>query len=60
MFNFKEELLKYNESLEMDDVEKTLSGDEARDILDIAAALVEAGRQMEEAKAKTAAKGGAQ
>lgn len=60
MFNFKEELLKYNESLEMDDVEKTLSGDEARDILDIAAALVEAGRQMEEAKSKTVAKGGAQ
>ena len=60
MFNFKEELLKYNESLEMDDVEKTLSGDEARDILDIAAALVEAGRQMEESRGKTAAKDGAQ
>lgn len=40
MFNFKEELAKYRDSLEVEDLSRGLSGDEIRDILDVAQALV--------------------
>ncbi len=43
MFNFQEELAKYQESLTVEDLSGGVSGDEVRDILDIAKQLVEAG-----------------
>ena len=43
MFNFQEELSKYQESLTVEDLSGGVSGDEVRDILDIAKQLVEAG-----------------
>lgn len=36
MFNFKQELAKYRDSLEVEDLAEGLSGDEIQDILDIA------------------------
>ena len=39
MFNFKEELTKYQESLSVEDLSEGLSGDEIQDILDVAQAL---------------------
>lgn len=41
MFNFKEELAKYRESLEIEDLAEGLSGEEIQDILDVARALVQ-------------------
>ena len=43
MFNFQEELSRYQESLTVEDLSGGVSGDEVRDILDIAKQLVEAG-----------------
>ena len=43
MFNFQEELSKFRESLTLEDLSGGVSGDEVRDILDIAKQLVEAG-----------------
>lgn len=42
MFDFKEELAKYRESLAAEDLSGGVSGDEVRDILDIAKELVNA------------------
>ena len=42
MFNFKEELAKYRTSLEVRELAGGVSGDEVRDILDIAKELVNA------------------
>ncbi len=42
MFNFKEELAKYRKSLETTELSGGVSGDEVRDILDIAKELVNA------------------
>ncbi|MCF0135954.1 MAG: hypothetical protein HUJ69_05980 [Lachnospiraceae bacterium] len=42
MFNFKEELSKYRKSLEISDLSEGVSGDEIRDIFDIARELVNA------------------
>ena len=39
MFNFKQELVKYRESLEVEDLAEGLSGEEIQDILDEARAL---------------------
>lgn len=35
MINFKEELLKYETILEIDDIEKSIHSDELQDMLDI-------------------------
>ena len=43
MFNFQEEVARYQESLTVEDLSGGVSGDEVRDILDIAKQLVEAG-----------------
>ncbi len=45
MFNFKQELVKYRESLEVEDLAEGLSGEEIQDILDVARALVQAQRK---------------
>lgn len=45
MFNFREELAKYRESLEVEDLSEGLSGDEIQDILDVAKALVREQKQ---------------
>lgn len=42
MFDFKEELAKFRDSLEVEDLTEGVSGDEVRDILDIARELVSA------------------
>ena len=39
MFSFREELAKYQESLAVGDLEGGMSGDEVRDVLDIAKQL---------------------
>ncbi|MCI8633367.1 MAG: hypothetical protein HFE64_07815 [Lachnospiraceae bacterium] len=52
MFNFKQELAKYRESLEVEDLAEGLSGEEIQDILDVARAL--AGAQQEEPVKKRA------
>lgn len=39
MFSFREELAKYRESLAVSDLEGGMSGDEVRDVLDIAKQL---------------------
>lgn len=49
MFNFKEELAKYQESLSVDELSEGLSGDEIQDILDIAKEL--ARQQVQKGKA---------
>lgn len=39
MFNFKDELSKYRESLSVDELSEGLSGDEIQDIFDVAEEL---------------------
>ena len=39
MFNFKDELAKYRESLSVDELSEGLSGDEIQDIVDVAQEL---------------------
>ncbi len=39
MFNFKDELAKYRESLSVDELSEGLSGDEIQDIFDVAQEL---------------------
>ena len=39
MFNFKDELAKYRESLSVDELSEGLSGDEIQDIFDVAQQL---------------------
>jgi|GEM_PF-3653026 len=41
MFDFQKELLLYQKSLEVENVEDSLSGDETKDILDIAKLFAE-------------------
>lgn len=41
MFDFREELAKYRESLSVEELSEGVSGDEVKDILDIARALVD-------------------
>ena len=59
MFDFKEELAKYRESLSAEDLSGGVSGDAVRDILDIAKELVEArgvyGIDWEQVRAEEAA-----
>lgn len=54
MFNFKQELAKYRESLEIEDLEEGLSGEEIQDILDVAKALVQQKQSDEKKKEKQA------
>lgn len=41
MFNFKDELNKYRESLSVDELSEGLSGDEIQDIYDVAEELAQ-------------------
>lgn len=57
MFNFREELAKYRESLEVESLQGGVSGDEVRDILDVAKALVgqgDLGKKSESSHTKEA------
>ena len=58
MFNFKDELAKYRESLSVDELSEGLSGDEIQDIVDVAQELArQALKQQAMAQANPAVKG---
>ena len=62
MFNFKDELAKYRESLSVDELSEGLSGDEIQDIVDVAQELAnqalkqQALKQQAQKQVKPAAK----
>lgn len=57
MFNFKDELTKYRESLSVDELSEGLSGDEIQDIVDVAQELAKQALSQQTMKqAKSAAK----
>ena len=57
MFNFKDELTKYRESLSVDELSEGLSGDEIQDIVDVAQELAKQALSQQTMKqAKSAVK----